>query len=228
VILGLFPGLIAPPIALASAAVTRTPSTISFALWHGVTLTLGLSALTLAGSVILFAYRRQGWRLAWPQALQTEHLYSQTLSALDSVSRRIGPLLQGASLRSYVLVVALTAIGLVTTALAMDRALPIARRSTSVQFHEGVLATLVVAGALSAAFCAIDHGSRLIAGCCRVRCRRDVRAFGRTGPRSSLDSACLHFRSYLAHRVHESAGSDDIDTIGPDFIKASSGKPDRA
>jgi multicomponent Na+:H+ antiporter subunit A len=152
VILGLFPNLVAAPIALANAAVTRTPSTISFALWHGITLTLGLSALTLAGSVILFAYRGHAWRLAWPQVLQTEHLYSRTLMALDSVSRRIGPLLQGASLRSYVLVVALTAIGLVTTALAMDSALPIARRSTSVQFHEGVLATLIVAGALSAAF----------------------------------------------------------------------------
>jgi multicomponent Na+:H+ antiporter subunit A len=55
-------------------------------------------------------------------------------------------------LRSYVLVVALTAIGLVTTALAMDRALPMARRSTSVQFHEGALAALIVAGALSAVF----------------------------------------------------------------------------
>jgi multicomponent Na+:H+ antiporter subunit A len=64
----------------------------------------------------------------------------------------MGPLLQSASLRSYVLVVALTAIGLVTTALAMDRTLPLARRSTSVQFHEGVLAALIAAGALSAAF----------------------------------------------------------------------------
>jgi multicomponent Na+:H+ antiporter subunit A len=152
VVLGLFPGLISTPIALASAAVTRTPSATSFALWHGVTLTLGLSALTLAGSVILFAYRAQLWRLSWPQALQTEHLYSQTLIALDGVSWRIGPLLQSASLRSYVLVVALTAIGLVATALAMDSALPIARRSTSVQFHEGVLAALIAAGALSAAF----------------------------------------------------------------------------
>jgi multicomponent Na+:H+ antiporter subunit A len=34
----------------------------------------------------------------------------------------------------------------------MDRTLPLARRSTSVQFHEGVLAALIVAGALSAAF----------------------------------------------------------------------------
>jgi multicomponent Na+:H+ antiporter subunit A len=47
--------------------------------------------------------------------------------------------------------VALTAIGLVTTALAMDRALPTVRRSTPVQFHEGVLAALIVAGAVSAA-----------------------------------------------------------------------------
>jgi multicomponent Na+:H+ antiporter subunit A len=152
VILGLFPDLVSVPIALASAAVTRTPSTSSFALWHGVTLTLGLSALTLAGSVILFAYRGHLWRLTWPQALQTEHLYSKTLIALDGVSRRIGPLLQSASLRTYVLVVAVTAISLVATALAMDRVLPIARRSTPVQFHETVLAALIVAGALSAAF----------------------------------------------------------------------------
>jgi multicomponent K+:H+ antiporter subunit A len=34
----------------------------------------------------------------------------------------------------------------------MDRALPTLRRSTSVQFHEGVLAALILAGALSAAF----------------------------------------------------------------------------
>jgi multicomponent Na+:H+ antiporter subunit A len=53
-------------------------------------------------------------------------------------------------LRSYVLVVALTAIGLVSTALATDFILPVARRSTPVQFHEGVLAALILAGALSA------------------------------------------------------------------------------
>jgi multicomponent Na+:H+ antiporter subunit A len=149
---GLFPNLVSAPISLAGTAVTGTRSTVSSTLWHGFTITLALSALTLAGSVILFAYRGRLWRLAWPRALQTEHLYSRTLAGLDSISRRIGPLLQSASLRSYVLVVALTATGLVTTALAMDRALPIARRSTSVQFHEGVLAALIVAGALSAAF----------------------------------------------------------------------------
>ena len=152
VIFGLFPALVSTPIALAAASVTGAVSTVSLVLWHGFTVTLALSAVTLAGSVALFTYRRRLWRLAWPAALHAERLYSGILTVLDTVSRRIGPLLQSASLRSYVLVVTLTAIGLVTTALVMDRALPIARRSTSVQFHEGALAALIVAGALSAAF----------------------------------------------------------------------------
>jgi multicomponent Na+:H+ antiporter subunit C len=38
----------------------------------------------------------------------------------------------------------------------------------------------------------------------------------------------LAFALVLSHRVHQSSGSDDIDTIGPDSAKASSDKPDRA
>ena len=38
----------------------------------------------------------------------------------------------------------------------------------------------------------------------------------------------LAFALVLAHRVQRSAGSDDIDMIGPDSATASSGKPDRA
>jgi multicomponent Na+:H+ antiporter subunit A len=152
VMLGLFPGLVSAPLAVAATAVTGTRSSITLSLWHGFTSTLALSAATLAGSVALFMYRRRLWRLAWPHALQTEHVYSRTLMALDGASRRMAPLLQSASLRSYVLVVALTATGLVGTALAMDRVLPMARRSTPVEFHEAVLAMLIVAGAVSAAF----------------------------------------------------------------------------
>jgi multicomponent Na+:H+ antiporter subunit C len=38
----------------------------------------------------------------------------------------------------------------------------------------------------------------------------------------------LAFALVLAHRVHQSAGSDDIDSIGPDFAKAPSDRPDSA
>jgi multicomponent Na+:H+ antiporter subunit A len=150
--LGLFPGLVASPIALAVTAATGTVSSTTLALWHGFTITLALSALTLAGSAALFTYRQRLWQLAWPKTLHAERLYSGTLTVLDGVSRRIGPALQGASLRSYVLTVTVTAVALVTIALTMARILPPARRWTSVEFHEGVLAALIIAGALSAAF----------------------------------------------------------------------------
>jgi len=152
VLLGLFPSLLSEPLALAVTAISGSTSGGNLALWHGFTITLALSALTLAGSVGLFAYRGRFWRMAWPRRLQTEHLYSKTLTALDTVSSRLGPLLQSASLRSYVLVVVLSAVGLVATTLAMNRVLPMVRRSTSVEFHEGALAALIVAGALSAVF----------------------------------------------------------------------------
>jgi multicomponent Na+:H+ antiporter subunit C len=38
----------------------------------------------------------------------------------------------------------------------------------------------------------------------------------------------LAFALVLAHRVHQSAGSDDIDAIGPDAASVSSPKPGRA
>ena len=38
----------------------------------------------------------------------------------------------------------------------------------------------------------------------------------------------LAFSLVLAHSVHQSSGSDDIDTIGADSANASSNKPDRA
>jgi multicomponent Na+:H+ antiporter subunit A len=127
-------------------------STVNLVLWHGFTVTLALSALTLAGSVALFAYRRGLWRLAWPEALHAERLYSGTLTILDTLSRRIGPALQSASLRSYALTVTATAVALVAIALTTAHTLPPPRRWTPIPFHEGVLAALIVAGALSAVF----------------------------------------------------------------------------
>jgi multicomponent Na+:H+ antiporter subunit A len=152
VIFGVLPALAAGPIALATASVTGQVSTVTFVLWHGFNTTLVLSMLTLVGAVGLFAVRSRLWRLGWPAALHAERLYSFTVSTLDSLSRRIAPALQSASLRSYVLAVVATAIALVTLALGADGALPPPRRWTPVAFHEGLLAALIVAGALTAAF----------------------------------------------------------------------------
>ena len=151
-ILGVVPALIVRPIALATASATGQPASVSFELWHGFNATFALSMLTLAGTAALFALRTRLWRLSWPAVLHAERLYSFTIAALDTLSRRIAPALQSASLRSYVLVVITTVIALVTVALAADGALPPPRRWTPVPLHEVMLATLIVAGALSAAF----------------------------------------------------------------------------
>jgi multicomponent Na+:H+ antiporter subunit A len=150
VVLGILPGLAAAPIALAGATVTGSHSTPAPGLWHGFTVTLLLSALTVAGSFGLFAWRARLWRLRWPAALQTERLYSSTLAALDALSRRVAPALQSASLRSYALTVIVSAIALVATALMTGRSLPPPRRWTPIPLHEAALAALIVAGALSA------------------------------------------------------------------------------
>jgi multicomponent Na+:H+ antiporter subunit A len=149
--LGVLPALASGPVTLAAAPVTGAVSTGTFVLWHGFNTTLMLSLLTLVGALALFALRVRLWRLGWPAALHAERAYSLTIATLDTVSRRIAPALQSASLRSYVLVVVVTAIALVTLALGADGALPRPRRWTPVALHEGLLAALIAAGALTAA-----------------------------------------------------------------------------
>jgi multicomponent Na+:H+ antiporter subunit A len=150
--LGVLPALASGAVALAAASVTGAVSTGTFSVWHGFNTTLALSMLTLAGTVGLFGTRTRLWRLGWPASLNAERLYSFTVSALDTLGRRIAPALQSASLRSYVLTVVTTAIVLVTLGLGVDGELPAPRRWTPVVFHEGLLAALIVAGALTAAF----------------------------------------------------------------------------
>ena len=150
--LGVLPALSARPVALAVAAVTGAVPSVTLVPWHGFTTTFALSMLTLVGAVALFVLRARLWRLDWPAALHAEHLYSFSISTLDALGRRLAPALQSASLRSYVLTVVATAIGLVALALAADGALPQPRRWTPVAVHEGLLAALIVAGALAAAF----------------------------------------------------------------------------
>jgi multicomponent Na+:H+ antiporter subunit A len=162
--IGVMPALLETPVALAVTAVTRQPAPVAFSLWHGVTTTLVLSALTLAGSVGLFASRNPIRRLAWPRAFGTERLYTRTLTVLDAISRRAAPALQSASLRSYALVVVLTSVVLVGTALAANRVLPTPRRWTPIQPHEAVIAALIVVAAVSAACTRSNIGAVLSVG----------------------------------------------------------------
>ena len=163
-LLGVIPGLAAGPIALATGAVTGAPSPVTLVLWHGFTPTLLLSVVTLAGSMALFAYRSHIWRLAWPAALHTERLYAGALTTIDTVGRRMAPALQSASLRSYVLTVLVTAVALVTTAVATGGVLPVPRRWTPVELHEAVLVMIIVVAAISAALARSNMAAVLCLG----------------------------------------------------------------
>jgi multicomponent Na+:H+ antiporter subunit A len=150
-IAGVLPAIVGPPLALAAGAVMGRPVPVTLAVWHGLTGTLLLSALTLAGALAVFASRASIRRYAWPRSLHAEGLYTFALSALDALSRTVGPPLQGASLRSYVLTIVLAATGLVATVTAVGGVMPPLNRWTAVRVHEAMVAALVVGAALSAA-----------------------------------------------------------------------------
>jgi multicomponent Na+:H+ antiporter subunit A len=148
--LGLFPALLDAPLALAGAAVLGRPAPLHLAAWPEATPALALSLVTLAGAVALFAGRATIRRVARPLAFDPDRGYAWMLARLDAVSGAIAPALQGASLRTYALVIVTTAVVLVGAGLATGRVLPARRLWTPIVAHEAVIVALVVAAAVSA------------------------------------------------------------------------------
>ena len=111
------------PIALASEVVTGTRSAVQLALWHGFTPTLAAERVDprWVGRPLRRACASVAAAVAGGAAGRA--LYSFTLAGLDGLSRRVAPAMQSGSLRSYVLIVIVTAIALVD-ARAGDRRAP--------------------------------------------------------------------------------------------------------
>jgi multicomponent Na+:H+ antiporter subunit A len=161
---GLAPGIIGPPLGLAIASIIQDPPPVSLAIWHGFTGTLALSVLTSIVSIGLFVFRQPVRRVLWPRALRTERVYTGLLAGLDATSRTVAPVLQSASLRFYALIVVATGVAFVAAALVMNRVLPTLSRWTPIEFHEAVVAGLVVVAALSAAVARSNMAAALSLG----------------------------------------------------------------
>ncbi len=149
-IAGVFPWILEAPLSAAAAAILNSPSELSLAVWHGVSRALLLSTLTLAGVAVAYMTRDAIRRRAWRPVFATEQLYTGTLSLLNAISRVIAPLLHSASLRSYVMVIAITFIMVVGGALITVPESVVAVPRMDVRPHELLVVVAVVAGALGA------------------------------------------------------------------------------
>ncbi|MCC7233768.1 MAG: DUF4040 domain-containing protein [Bryobacterales bacterium] len=146
---GLYPAIVDVPIGLAVASTLARTTPVHLSLWHGFNAVLLLSLLTLCAAAALYHWRDAMRERIWPRSVGTEQLYTGALRALDTVSAWMLPALQSASLRSYALVLILTAATLISGALAWN-GLPGIPQITEVRPAEAAAAFLTIAGAISA------------------------------------------------------------------------------
>ena len=149
-VVGLMPSVINAPVAAAAAATLHAPASIQLAAWHGVSPAFALSVVTLLGVAIAYSQRDAIRRHAWRARVGAEQLYGGTLSALDAISRVIGPPLHSASLRSYVMVIVVATFVIGGTALSTVPGFGAAAR-TGVRPHELLVIVVIIAGAIGAA-----------------------------------------------------------------------------
>ncbi|CAN5859578.1 putative monovalent cation/H+ antiporter subunit A [soil metagenome] len=152
---GLLPGALASP--LVSSAVAATifePVAVELVLWHGLTLILAFSFLTLLLGAGLYLWRARLRRLSAPldvgPTAGPEQAYT---SGLELVQRFAGVqtrLLQNGYLRHYVLIVLITGIVLVSAALLRALGLDWSVGRLELRATEVGLALLVLVAALVA------------------------------------------------------------------------------
>jgi multicomponent Na+:H+ antiporter subunit A len=145
----LYPPIINVPVSVAASSVLGRAETVHLAIWHGVSPVLLLSILTLAAVAALYMWRDAIRGRIWPRSIGSERLYTGSLRLLDAASAWCLPALQSASLRSYVLVLILTAASLTIGALAW-RGLPGVPGVSEVRPGEAAVALMTIAGAISA------------------------------------------------------------------------------
>ena len=151
VIVGIVPAVINAPLSSAAASMLQAPANIQLAVWHGVSPALALSILTLLGVAAAYSQRDAIRRHAWRARFGAEQLYGGALSALDAISRVIGPPLHSASLRSYVMVFVATTFVIGGTVLWTVPGLGAAAARTEVTPHEVVVIIVIITGAIGAA-----------------------------------------------------------------------------
>jgi multicomponent Na+:H+ antiporter subunit A len=142
--------LLAPLLESATSVVSGAPFQASLSLWHGWTLPLLLSGVTVALTLLTYRARVALRRFRWPHALRTEQLYEGLLRALDAVGARLAPALQDGSLPSYVLTLVVTSGVLTASTLLLTTGIQMPAKLLGVHVHEVLLGLLVMGATLAA------------------------------------------------------------------------------
>ena len=150
VVAGVVPWVLAAPLSTAGAAISNTLFDMPLAVWHGLSLALMLSIVTLLGVGAAYGGRDIIRSRIWRPTHGTEQLYIGTLAALNAISRVIAPPLHSASLRAYVMVIVVTSIVLGGTALITVQGFGASALETNVRLHELLVVVVIIAGAIAA------------------------------------------------------------------------------
>lgn len=152
--LGVFPGLVdAALLSPAASAISGEPVEVQLTLWHGLTVVLGLSLLTLAAGAIVSALSSLYARLADVRSLahlDADTIYDALLAGLNRLSSSQTRLLQSGYLRRYVLtIVGVTVTGVGVTLAIRGQLGPI-ESNMDFRSYEVVVAAMIVLGTLIA------------------------------------------------------------------------------
>ena len=147
---GIAPSILNPPLSAAATATAGVPVDVSLSVWHGVTPALLLSVLTLAAVGFAYVVHETVRTRTWRTRYGTENVYDGAIAVLDAVSRTIAPALHSASLRTYVMVIVVTAALVGSTALLTAPGFGSAVPRTSITAHDVLVVFIIVAGAIAA------------------------------------------------------------------------------
>ncbi|WP_448591530.1 putative monovalent cation/H+ antiporter subunit A [Thermoflexus hugenholtzii] len=153
---GLFPEAIADLfLSGAVSAVRAEVTTVELKLWHGINPIFGMSILTLTAGVVVYNLRgffyRIGWRADAISRWGPQRWYTLLLMGLNNLAVVQTRLLQNGYLRFYLVIIIVTTVGLVGSALLL-RGERIATMNglSDVWPHEWIIAAIILAAALMA------------------------------------------------------------------------------
>jgi multicomponent Na+:H+ antiporter subunit A len=148
-------GLLAPwlssLVGAAASAASGARVAVELSLWHGFSLPLSLSAVTLGVALGVYWMRVRVRRPGLKMSSGSERLYIGALRALDALSARLAPPLQDAPLPTYVLVFIASTAALVVATLFLPARQVVPLHLLAPRTHEVLIAVLVMVAAFTAA-----------------------------------------------------------------------------